>query len=392
MQQIPTISQLQSEIVADLETQFQTNIPVFGRVFLRVIAFVQAAKLKLFYLALANIQKNIFADTAEPENIGGTLERFGRVKLNRDPRQATQGEYEVTITGEIGAVINAEQTFKSDDSATSAGKMFVLDNAFTFVSTTGTITLRALEAGTESSLVVGDTLTATSPILNVNSTATVTAETISPVNAEDTETYRAQVVEAYQLEPQGGAASDYRLWSKDAQGVKQSYPFAKNGFAGEINVFVEANIADSIDGKGTPNATIITDVESAIEFDPDTTQPIEERGRRPLGVFLVHVLPITPLNVDITINGYIGLTPQIQTQIENAVKEMVNSIRPYVAACDVLENKNDILDSNKVVAAVINAQSGSVFGAVNISVGGSPVTSYVFANGNIPFFNSINFV
>ena len=96
--------------------------------------------------------------------------------------------------------------------------------------------------------------------------------------------------------------------------------------------------------------------------------------------------------MDITINGYIGLTPQIQTQIENAVKEMVNSIRPYVAACDVLENKNDILDSNKVVAAVINAQSGSVFGAVNISVGGSPVTSYVFANGNIPFFNSINFV
>jgi uncharacterized phage protein gp47/JayE len=389
---LPTLAQLYQDVKSDLESELGVTIPTFGKNFLNVLAMVQAAKLKLYYLAIGNLQKNIFVDTAEPESIGGTLERFGRVKLNRNPFAATAGYYNLTITGSIGAVVPANTIFKSNDSSANPNKLFVLDITHTLVATTDTINVRALEAGQDSKLQVGNTLTATAPIILVNSLATVSAETIEPRASETVEEYRAKALEAYRLEPQGGAATDYRLWSFDAQGVKQVYPYAKTGFANEINVFVEATIADSTDGKGTPSGALLTDVENVIEFDPDTTRPLNERGRRPLGVFEVHVLPITISEVDITIAGFVGLTAAIETQIETAITESINKVRPFVAAADILENKNDILSVNKIISEIINARPGAIFSSVTLTVDSTPATAYTFLNGNIPHVNSITFV
>lgn len=388
---IPTYIELYNGILSDLETQMQVSVPIFGKNFLRALAVVQAGKLWLYYKAIANVQKNIFIDTAEPESIGGTLERFGRVKLNREPFSARAGEYIVTVTGSIGAIIPAQSTFKSDDTVINSGKLFILDSAFTLVATTDSITIRALEAGNDSKLNIGDTLTATAPIALVDSIVTVSAETIEPSAEENIEDYRDKALDAYRLEPQGGAATDYRLWSADAQGVKQSYPYAKTGVVNEINLFIEATIADSIDGKGTPSALLLTDVEEVVEFDPDTTRPTYERGRRPLGV-IVNFLPVTVLNVDVTINGFVGLTVDIQNAIELSLIDEINLVRPFVAACDILDEKNDILDSNKIISIILNTRPGSVFGAITLNVGGVPYNSYTFINGNIPYVNSINFV
>lgn len=387
---IPTFNELYTSIVSDLETEMTVSIPVFGKVFLRALAMVMAGKLKLYYLTIGLLQKNIFVDTADPESIGGTLERFGRVKLNRSPFAAVAGQYTVTVTGTSGSTIAAQTTFKSDDTSTSPGFLFVLDNAFTLSGSSGSVTLRALTSGLDAKLSTGDTLSATAPIAGVDKTATVTAETVTPLAAETSEEYRATALEAYKLEPQGGAASDYRLWSKDAQGVKQSYAYAKSGAANEINVFVEANLADSVDNKGTPGASILSDVEDVIEFDPDITRPLTERGRRPLGVFAVHVLAITvkEIAVDIATSSF---TSAQQAAITTALETEVSKMRPYVAACDVLENKNDILDANKLINIILNAVPGSQFGAVTFTIDAVPASTYTFINGNIPHFNGVTF-
>jgi len=68
---IPTLSQLYNGVLNDLQSQYNVTVPVFGKVFLRALAAVQAGKLKLFYLGLANIQKNIWPDTADSVAIGG---------------------------------------------------------------------------------------------------------------------------------------------------------------------------------------------------------------------------------------------------------------------------------------------------------------------------------
>lgn len=385
MIQIPTLNELYVSIKADLESELTITIPVFGKSFLRALAAVQAAKLKLIYLAVGFVQKNIFIDTADPESMGGTLERFGRVKLGRSPFPAVAGQYTAQVTGTTGAVIPESTTFKSDDTSESPGFLFVLDSEYT-LDGTNIITVRALTAGIESQLAVTNTLTATAPISLVDQTITILTEAIEPQAAETTEAYRAKGLAAYQLEPQGGAGSDYRLWSADAQGVAQSYPYALAGNANQINIYVEATIVDSTDGKGTPTATILADVEAAVE-DPTVDRP----GRKPLGVWQVNYLAITVKTIDITIDGFVDLTSEKQALILTAISNEIDDIRPFIGSIDVIANKNDILDTNKIINNIFDAVPGSTFGTVTLEVDSVPLTTYTFDNGEIPWLDTISY-
>lgn len=391
MNNIPTLQQIKNDIIADIQTQYGNTISPIGKVFLRAQAAVSAGKVWSLYMALAFVQKNIFVDTADPSEMGGTLDRFGYVKLGRNRYQATAGIYKLQVTGTVGATIPASTTFKSDDTSLSPGFLFILDTAYTLLSSTDTISVRALTTGTESKLNVLDTLTSTSPIILVNSSATVGVILTPPLAEETVEDYRQKIIDSYRLEPQGGAATDYRLWSADAQGVERVYPYATSGTASSVDLYVEATIIDSIDGKGTPSGTLLTDVEAVVNFNPNTSLALNERGRRPLQV-VVNYYPITVQDIDITINSFIGLTPTIQAALLTALTNMVNQIRPYVDSADVVSDRNDTIDQNKVIGAILNNQPGSSFGAININVSGSPITSYMFTLGFIPNLNSVTYV
>lgn len=386
---IPSISQLFNSVKSALQAELNVTIPDFGPSFLRTFAIVYAGKLKQYYLAIAKVQKNIFVDTAEPEASGGTLERFGRVKLGRNPFPAVAGQYSITVTGDVGAVIPAQSTFKADDSTGAAGQLYILDTDYTLVSTSDTITVRALTAGLAAKLLPGDSLTAAQPIALVDSAAIVSSEVVQPLAAESLEEYRQKAILAYQLEPQGGAASDYILWSLDAQGVRRVYPYAKSGESAVVDVFIEATIDDSSDGKGTPGAAILEDVVDVIEFDPDTSKPLYERGRRPLGAFEVNVLPITVLDIDVVVTGFEGLTAEIESVIEQALISSFDNIRPFVSAANVLANKNDILSVNKLIFIIQEANPSSVFDEVQLFVDGVEYGTYQFTQGEIPFLNTL---
>lgn len=388
---IPTWAQLYQAVKADLEAEFGSTIPDFGKNALRVFAIVRASELKIYYLALGKLQKNVFVDTADPEISGGTLERFGRVKLGRNPFPALAGQYSFTVTGTIGSTIPASTTFKTNDDSLSPGKLYILDSAYTLVATTDSITLRALEAGVDSKLLVGDTVTATAPIVGVNRIATVLSIVVDPRAPEETEDYRAKAIQAYQLEPNGGSASDYRIWAADAQGVKQVYAFAVSGSTWEVNLYVEATPIDSTDGWGTPSPALLATVESVVDQDPDITKPLNERARRPLNV-VVNYLPVTIKQIYIQISGFVGITGALQTTIFNAIQDELSRIRPFVAAADVLENKNDIFDINRIAAIILNVRPGAQFGAIQLTVDASVTPSYTFINGDIPHLNTISYV
>ena len=221
---IPTRQELFQEIENQVETDLNIQLPESTKSALRAFALVQAAKLHLYWQATALVLKNTFPDTADPEAIGGTLERWGRGFLGRNPFSAVQGVYTVQLFGVIGAEIAANTVFRADDSSNAPGQNFILDTAKTLIATTDTITLRALEGGVDSRLNIGDTLTATSPLLNVTDTVTVTVQTTTPAAEETTAAYRAALLRAIRLEPQGGAATDYRLWANDAQDIRFVYP------------------------------------------------------------------------------------------------------------------------------------------------------------------------
>ena len=388
---IPTRRELYDQIIAELETELGIKITQTGKSPLRAYATVQAGKLHLYWQAIAMVLKNIFPDTADPEQIGGTLGRFGRAFLNRSPFAAVQGIYVVQVSGQVGAVIPAGQLFQSNDSATNPGRNFVLDTEKTLSSITDTITLRALQAGTESQLNVGDLLTSTSPLLNVNDEVNVLSETQEPSPEETTENYRAAILRAIRQESQGGAATDYRVWANDAQNIRFVYPYTTSGQTSQIDLYIEATQASSTDGKGTPTAAQITNVTEVINFDPDTT--LANRGRRPL-LAVINYLSVSPQDVVIDVNGStIGASNQ--TSIRTLLVQLIDDIRPFVDAADFEPNRNDRLSITQIIATIQGVLTGNeIFTGVTLTVGGNPVTTSIqFTAGDIPFLDSadVNF-
>lgn len=391
MIKLPTLVEIQTDIENAIESAFNIKIPKTGKNFFRVLSVVLAGVFKIYYLVIGNLQKNIFPDTADPESKGGTLERFGRVKLGRNPFGAVAGQYAIVVTGTIGAVIKAQTTFKSNEGTLNPGKLFILDEQFTLVTGNDVITVRALSAGVESKLDDLNTLTATSPIDSVDSLVTIDHEVVEPHAAEDIEAYRKAITTSFRLETQGGSPGDYRIWAQDAQGVAKVYNYAKSGFPNQVYLFVEATKLDSIDGKGTPSSPLLASVEDVVNFSPDITLSNNERSRRPSQV-IVDYEPITPRNVDIEIVGFSAITLPIQTLISSALLELVDGIRPFVAGVDILDEKNDILDVNRIIAAIISQKPGAIFASINLKVDGVTLLTFTFENGDIPYLNAVTYV
>lgn len=373
-------------MIASIEAELSITIPTTGPSYLRAQAAVDAAKIYLLYLAIADVQKNIFADTADPESAGGTLERFGRVKLNRGPFPATAGFYTISLTGEVGALIPSGTRWVADDDSDAPGELYILDNDINIpLGGIATITVRALTVGLDGRLQVGNTLTLVSPVAEVDNGAAVTVEDIIPQAAETTTEYREKVIEAFRLSAQGGSASDYRIWAGEVQGVAESYPYASIT-PNEITLYIEATIDDSVDSKGTPSAAMLSEVQEIIEI-PTVDRP----SRKPLTVSNIDYLPVNVQDVIIDIAGYADLTADKETIILNALTELLADIRPYVAAIDVASYKNDILDDNRVINAILQAVPGSTFGEITINISGTDYNTYTFLAGNIPFLLSVTY-
>lgn len=389
MLKIPTLKELYDEIVQDVQTEMGVTLSPFGKMYLRAQAAWQAAKLKLYYLQIGSVQKNLFADTAEPEAMGGTLERVGRLKINRNPFPATSGKYEVSVTATGNALIPTGTIFKSLESALNSGVLLITDQDFNIDQANNVIELRALTPGLESKLNVNDSLSCTVPVVGITGEASVLSETVSPTAAESEEDYRQAIIDSYRLEPQGGAAADYILWAQDAPGAKRTYPYTSPNGASEVDIYVEATPADSTDGMGTPTITILQNVEAVLQIDPNTGQ-----GRTPLSVWANNVYPVVINKLTITITNSSGITESQKTIINAAIKEQVDEVRPFIAGADILEDRNDTISTNQIISWMINAVPGVGFGAVEMSIqiGGSTpntVPSKTFSFGNVPFLVNV---
>lgn len=390
MKPIPTLAELKTTISNDLKSKLNLSTDVLKKT-LDAFASVQAAIMKLAYLNLGNVQDNVFPDTADLEVNGGTLERFGRIKLGRNPRPATVGVFEISLIGVAGSTLRAGITFKSNENAKNPGQLYISDSAYTMSGSGDVIEIRSLGSGATFDLNVSDNLTITEPVLGVNQTVTVSQIIEQPKASESIDVYRQNILDSYQLEPQGGAKTDYRLWAADAQGVRKVYPYVKDGNAGVVQVFVEATIADSTDGKGTPSGALLTEVESVIEFDPDVTKPTNERGRRPIQA-IIEVEPISLIPVDVTITGLSQDTPAIRSSILSNLSSYLYDVRPYISGADLPRNKNDILYESRLQNVLTGVLSGSnFFTGFEMRVDGNIETSYTFALDNIPFLNSVTY-
>ncbi|MFN0254510.1 baseplate J/gp47 family protein [Pedobacter ureilyticus] len=391
MKPIPSTVELQNRLSADITAQLEISDVGMKRV-IDTISAVLAGELKLAYLYLQDIQNNVFPDTADLAIDGGELNRIGQIQLNRQPRPATSGIYKVSVDGEAASVLKAGLTFKSNSESKSPGNLYILEQDYILTGTDDEIILRSLDAGPDFILEEEDTLTATEPLIGVDQIATILEVTTQPTAAESIELYRKNVIDAIRLEAQGGARTDYRLWSADAQGVERVFPYVKIGEAGTVQVFLEATVTDSIDGNGTPSAALINEVIEVITQDPDITLPTNQRGRLPIGVVL-EVLPVVTKPVDIEIIGLQNDTPSVRSSISSNMKDFLFTVRPYIAGTDLSRDKNDVLTAVKAQAIVSDTVgNANTFTDFKIYVDGVEQNTYSFSGGIIPYLRNVTYL
>ena len=390
MKPIPTIKEINTNISNDLRSKLNLAIDYLKKT-LDAFALVLSAQFHLVYLYLSDIQDNMFPDKATTADQGGTLERQGMIYMNRNPFPDSVGSFKVSVSGVAGSVLRVNLTFKSNEDALNAGRVYILDAEYTLTGTADEIEIRSIGAGVDYNLNVGDNLTITEPVIGVDKTVTVTEVLVQPKAGETTELYRQAILNAIQLEPQGGSRADYRQWCTDAQGVRLVYPYVPDVDTGEVCVYVEATLADSNDGKGTPTQSILEDVEDVIEMDPDITKPINERGRRPAQSF-PSILPIVLVPVDVAIAGLSDDSQSVRDAIKSSITDFLYDVRPFISGADLRRNKNDILYSGKVQSVVTDTlTNGNFFNLLTLYVGGNAITSYEFTLGNIPYLRDLTY-
>jgi hypothetical protein len=390
MRNIPTIEEIYKSIESDLKSQLGID-DIQTKMVINTMSSVISGQIKLMYIFMSDVQNNLFPDTADTFENGGQLNRLGDLYLGRQPKPSTNGYYLAKVTGVANSKLRNSITFKSNDDSRNPGKLFILESDYFLSGVDDLILIRSLQSGRVSVLEVGNELTITEPVIGVDATVVIQEIVTLPVEAETIDAYRKKIIDAIQLEPQGGAKTDYRLWSQDAQGVQQVYPYVKENNAGTVQVFVEATEVDSVDGYGTPTSFILSETREVILMDPDETKPINERGRKPMQTIL-EVLPITLKPVDVVIIGLNENNIEIKSLLKTNLKLFLKKVRPFIDGADLMKNKNDFLYSGKVQGVISDSiGGGNFFNDVKVFVDGQEVTSFQFSLSNIPYLRNVEF-
>ena len=372
---IPTIKQLYDGIIDNLEAEYSISLNPFGKAVLIAIAGVMSMVAWICYISLGAVQRNVWYDTAD----NTMLIRFGVTILGRYPFGATQARYTITVTGSIGGVIPLSTVFQSNPSSLNPGKLYQVAGATVLSATSENIIVNALQGGDSSTLNIGDTMTATSPLLNVDAAAIVVVENINPEDAEDLELYRTKIGEKVRLVAGSWNAVDYLLVGADVTGVGNVYAYGAS--ATEVNVWIQGTVAVASPGPSA-SPTVLLDYEAALDLV------------RPLPAFIINIAssPINNIDVEITMGTFPAFTTEQKTTIEAAVMQFINSVHPFIPVIETVDQRNDVIATYNLSSVISQAVPGYGFSAVTFEVAGTPETYWQADNGNIPYFNSIAFV
>jgi uncharacterized phage protein gp47/JayE len=214
----PTLARLKSRILADIEAVLQNGAVYIRRSFERAIGVAMAGLAHSMHGHLGWIAKQIIIDTADDEYLVRWASIFGQPRL-----QAVKAEFDITVTGT--ATLPAGYTYSSLDDVVYE----VLTE--TDIVASGTVTIRALNAGENGNIAPGATLTLQTPIVGISPDALVNGSGSDLIGGgSDIETInalRARLLNYIQNPPKGGASGDWVIWAKEASAsVTRAWEFA----------------------------------------------------------------------------------------------------------------------------------------------------------------------
>ncbi len=361
-----TIAQINQLIIDQLEAQLGQTIPILPKSFIRILSKVLAGVFIILYKVSQWIFLQIFVATAswDEVEIYGTkirpLVEWGRLLGVGDPLPATQAELELEITvNSPGETLPAGTQFTSDIN----GLIYITQEDYVLTAGPDTIEVICVTGGIAGNLEIGQELLTVITGGIIGDTTTITDIVIAGDDAEDKEGYRQRVIDRFQLQPQGGALADYRIWASDVSGVLQTYIYTGDP-PSYVLVYVAGNpdiYADRI-----PSAGLLDLVGAAIAYDPDTGLAT----RKPLTAIIdpagdesySNILPISLLTFDAKITDLVADNlVDCKAAIRAALDIYFLSREPYIVGLSPPPAKDKITQSMAIgiVSDIVEAYNGS---------------------------------
>lgn len=358
---IPSIKDLKTRIVSDVESQINQDIPTTLLSFVRVFASAFAVLFYLLYQTTAWVYKQIFTQSQSIDSLRLEGESLGVIY-----QLSTSAIVSATVTGSGGTV--------------SSGTTFVGPNQITYrvESTTaipGPVDMTALTSGTIGNLSVGDELSLASSSPGVDSLAVVLGMTSTADDDEEIEDYRNRVAIRKRTKFIYGSPAGYTLSGLETPGFIWIGPFADPGLPGNVNIYGRVEFDLLTDG--VPTSPQLDELENFLRFDNGTGQEI----RRPISDILI-VLPVSNTEFDVTITVQ-NVNTALKNEIEEAVGDKIKSYEPFIDG--VTQSRNDTLTVTDIAIVgdtIANPQGGKVVSVALFDVSGDVFfNAYTFFGG-----------
>lgn len=384
-----TIEQINDLLIDQIEAQLNKVIPILPKNAIRVITKIIAGTAIILYKVAGWIFLQIFVSTAsfeEVEIFGKKLTpliEWGRLIGTGDPDKATQAiiSFDVTVNS-IGSTLFSGTQFTSPLN----GLTYITQQSYLLTTDPFMIEAICTTAGTQGNLLSGD------PISLVNNLGIIEVDSIidtlvtAAVDDENEESYRNKVIETFQLKPKGGALADYRIWSKDAAGVEQTYIYTGDDPA-DVLVYVAGD--PDIYPDRIPDTALLLAVGNVIDFDPETGLAT----RRPLTAIIdpfgdksydnVKAIVLKSFDIEVT-DLVISNISEISQQIKTALTNYFLERQPFIDGLSLPPKTNVISQANviSVVDDIVDSNGGTFTTAI-VLLGGFVTPQYTLGEGEI---------
>ena len=292
----PTVTELITRARGDVDARLAGIDPRLRRSLMEAIVRAHAGTTHALYGELEAIALDALPDTAVGEALLRWVAMYSVTGLTGLPSTGTG-----TATGDDGAEIPAGTLLQLGN-----GTEFQTLGSATIASGTATLSLEAVQSGTDGNADAASLLTLVSPIAGVDLTIAVDAPgLIGGQDPDEDEELQAKVVERIQNQPQGGNLADFERWTLEVAGVTRRWVFPPSV------------------GSALVGVVFVRDDESPITPDAAEIQTVQDYldARRPMGSRPVVLAPtLVPLALTMSLTPD---TPETQAAVTAEFADMI---------------------------------------------------------------------
>jgi uncharacterized phage protein gp47/JayE len=364
----PTLSELKSQVAADIQSALPGADALlrFSNLNITGVALANLASAHYGYLDWIARQSVPFTATDEYLYAWGALRGVVPIAATA----ASNGT--VTFSGSNGTVIPDKTSLVRGD-----GAAFVTQGAVTISGGSATVNATASVAGSGGNTAVASLMSLGVAIAGVQSTGTVATAFTNGTDDETVDAFRSRMLKVYASPPQGGAVSDYLLWSLQAPGVTRAWCTPNGMGPGTVVVYVMMDATESAHA-GFPQGT-------------DGCAASELRGTPAAGDQLAvanYLFPLQPANpivyvcapvpnlVNFTISGLASASSTVKNAVAAAFADVFTRNT-------VLAGTNNLIDFEAALSTVAGASAAVIT---------SPAANIVSSTGHLPTLGTITYV